>query len=471
MDPLLEIRELSSPRDGHKPQRRVVVEPSPAAHGEDDDDDERSNQTDVSVAKTPPSTIRKRDMQPSPSYDSTTPTKKRKYSTVNVAKISNLPVTMNSIGFCSFVEKKLRFFHGVNVEICACRRLPPTDDKLSVLLSFENDNHCELALSLNEVKYMDRVIYATLDDDSAKTSEKLKEECRMDNKMDQKLDYITMKKLLEEVQHDVWCYRKQLDSERSYTRRLEANIDDLRRENDDLLRRSHDTQKMEIELDNIRRENDILRRRSHDVVAMKAGLHDLRCENDDLRRRYHASKRLEDELNDLRRENDDLRRRYHVASPAEYDHRGYGYGNVRDENRMANLRWQLGEMAHEKEALIRDTAILKEEISNLKSVSLNGGIKQDAALQSPYPSVNTDGELQRRLDEALSQNKHLNSILEHTKQKVKDFKTERESKDKTISDLQLEKDSMEEEMEQMKMNHAMELGFAGGEAGSDEGEE
>jgi len=161
---------------------------------------------------------------------------------------------------------------------------------------------------------------------------------------------------------------------------------------------------------------------------------------------------MEVKLNDLRRENDYLRRKVeHVAkSPLPSDNRPAHYEQSKD--KVSDIQWRLDRMSYENERLEKESERLKERLKHLEDAQQIG------------PKVeNISKDLQSRLDQAMSKNEELTGTLEKTHRHVQNLESEKTSLSTTISSLQMENESMQEEMEQMKMNHAMELGFAEGE--------
>mmetsp|Transcript_33984 Transcript_33984/g.82427 ORF Transcript_33984/g.82427 Transcript_33984/m.82427 type:complete len:533 (-) Transcript_33984:175-1773(-) len=194
---------------------------------------------------------------------------------------------------------------------------------------------------------------------------------------------------------------------------------------------------------------------SRDLRRMEDKLDDLRYENDELRRDY----------DDLRWKYDRLHQKCYGDSKSsnhDYRHGGRDIDDCeRDNNRHTSeqsrkqtfdLQWRLDRKSYEKEILEKESEMLKERLKQL----------EDA--QQIVPKVeNISKDLQSRLDQAMSKNEELTGTLEKTHRHVQNLESEKTSLSTTISSLQMENESMQEEMEQMKMNHAMELGFAEGE--------
>lgn len=218
---------------------------------------------------------------------------------------------------------------------------------------------------------------------------------------DENSDY---KRRLDEAQDDVRYYRDRYERERSYAkdvRRLEDKVDDLTRENDDL-----------------RHENDDLRKRQRDSRS-SGNYRDM-------------DNRLDDELR----------------------HTRLKYEESRD--RVYNLKSDLDKTMEEKEVLERDSKRLK---SSVKSLESNRTL---AKMENEEVSQRQD-ELQIRLDEALTKIEGLNHVVTTTQLRLRDMESEKVSMNEAITDLQEQNETLEEEMQQMRMNHAMEIGFMGGE--------
>ncbi|CAJ1949997.1 unnamed protein product [Cylindrotheca closterium] len=192
---------------------------------------------------------------------------------------------------------------------------------------------------------------------------------------------------------------------------------------------------------------------SRDIRRMQDKIDDLRHENDDLRRDY----------DDLRWKYEELRQKYYDSKSPNHDYRRGGRDNhyERDDSRPTHrqskdktfdLQWQLDRIKYEKEVLEKESGMLKQRLERLEHLE---------DLQKMVPKVeNISNDLQTRLDQALLQNEELTSTLERTQRQVQDLQSEKSSFDMTLSNLQMENESLQEEMDQMKMNHAMELGLA-----------
>ncbi|CAJ1949999.1 unnamed protein product [Cylindrotheca closterium] len=192
---------------------------------------------------------------------------------------------------------------------------------------------------------------------------------------------------------------------------------------------------------------------SRDIRRMEDKVDDLRHENSDLQRDY----------DDVRWKYEELRQKYYDSKSSNHDYRRGGRDNhyERDDSRPIHeqskdktfdLQWQLDRIKYEKEVLEKESGMLKQRLERLEHLE---------DLQKMVPKVeNIAGDLQSRLDQALLKNEELTSTLERTLRQVQDLESEKSSFDMTLSNLQMENESLQEEMDQMKLNHAMELGLA-----------
>ncbi|CAJ1950001.1 unnamed protein product [Cylindrotheca closterium] len=401
--------------------------------------------------------------------------------------VYNLPTTIEVDKVPGFVRSKLQEIHGKEVEIIDWSIWPNMENSSlpsnSMELVFQNREHCNLAMSLNRLKIMGQAIYARPDKEW-----KYKEQlcidsqcgvcghgfaCHYAHNFEEMRLYHETAICESRAVYISGVIRKDFDTRQVFFRIMSA----LRQQFKGIIyvTRLHYRKDM----------GDALVEFSNSKVAARA----LSVLNGIVKQQMRWSAwPWQPEYQSMFVEYFKNQKQVGTEAGKELEHPSNGptvdSGNEDRDNTQMEQVQKHGDRTVEE--INQSSAIqAKTEEGDCRSSEINQPSSSGKTVDGGLPDIRTvspgdseptmasteipDHEFKTGLAEANSQIELLASLLERTKNKLSVVETEKDTLKKQVSDLQMENESLQEEMEKMKMNHAMELGLAMREE-SDDGE-